>query len=577
MKVNLKLRRFWIGLVAVIFYLLMFFLVNHFLATNQQDQLRHFGAEYQQEVTTADHTQTFDRWRNNFQLYAIDLPAKGSNELSRVANSVVDHNLVNSNRPFTRIQYKGQANWLYLVSDAQNTRQAVLVQPINTIQKNYMRTWMMFTVVYLFIVGLLSLLLFRASQTRKQRIKQITENLKVIETHQEQEPIILTPNDPLFNLASTVNHLGQSVNNQFAEARLQKQSLRSLIENLPLGVMLLDESGQVEMANHALGEIMNTPVWPDQLANYMDYVKTYSLSRMIEHALRNPTKHTHRRRDIQLVGDEGRFVAADVISLVSHGGAEPKQKVLVMLYDLTEIKQNERAQLDFVTNASHELRTPVTSIAGFAETLLDGAKDDPEKSTEFLTIIRDQAQHLEALIHDILLLSKADQDQPLKWEAIDVAQVVDEELQVLHHQIDQQQLQVKVMRDDYHAPTLTDEVKIRQIIRNLLTNAVAYNHRGGKVIVHLQTTDHQLILHVQDTGDGLTTEDQARVFERFYRTDHSHQHDQGGTGLGLAIVANLVEQLGGQVSVKSQLGVGSIFTTELPLTDEHVSANGSKA
>ncbi|MFD1464870.1 sensor histidine kinase [Lapidilactobacillus mulanensis] len=568
MKSKLRLRRFWIGFLAVCFYLLMFFLVNQFLATSQREQLQHFGNEYQQEVDTADHSQTFARWRKNFQIHSIDLPVEGSTELARVAKNVVNHNLINSNDPFTRVQYQGRSNWLYLVTDANNNRQAILVQPVSTIQHDYLRTWMVFTIIYLLIVSLLSLLLFRSSQKRQQKIKQLTANLKTIEENQEQEPVILTPDDPLFDLASQVNRLGQSMSDQFADAKLQKQSLRSLIENLPLGVMLLDESGQVEMANHALGEILDTHVWPDHLANYMDYVKTYALSRMIEHALRNPTKHTHRRRDIQLVGDEGRFVAADVISLVSQVGTEQKQKVLVMLYDLTEIKQNERMQLDFVTNASHELRTPVTSIAGFAETLLDGAKDDPEKSTEFLKIIRDQAQHLEALIHDILLLSKADQDRPLKWEPVDVGQVVNEEVQVLHQPIKDHQLHVSVVTDQYQQPTLTDQVKIRQIIRNLLTNAVSYNHPDGKIIVQLQTTADSLVMNVQDTGDGLTTEDQARVFERFYRTDHSHQHDQGGTGLGLAIVANLVDQLGGKVSVKSQLGVGSIFTVELPLNVE---------
>lgn len=569
MKNKLRARHYGLGLLAICFYVLVLILVNRFLATNQRQEIKNFGAEYQAEVMTSDHEQTLARWRKNFKLSAVDLPAEGSNELARVAKNAVDHNIVNSKNPFTKVQYHGQTTWLYLVSDPKtNKGQAILVQPVTTVRTNYLNMWIGFTIVYLLILLGLTWIMVRRRQMMTQKLAQLTENIKAVENHQEPESVILTPEDPLFDLAVQVNELGTTLNSQLTDAKLQEQSLRSLIENLPLGVMLIDESGQVDMANHALGEILNTPVWPDQLATYVDYVKTYALSRMIEHALRNPTQHTHRRRDIQLVGDEGRFVEADVISLVSQTGDTPKQKVLVMLYDLTDIKQNERMQLDFVSNASHELRTPVTSIVGFAETLLAGAKDDPEKSTEFIQIIRDQAQHLEALIADILLLSKANQDQPLNWEAVDVDELVADEEKSLQQQIAAKKLQVTIDAKNYQAPTLTDTTKMRQIVRNLLTNAIMYNHDEGKVQVTLQTTPDSLQLDFKDTGDGLTTEDQARIFERFYRADHSHEHDKGGTGLGLAIVANLVDQLGGQVSVKSQLGVGSIFTVSLPLNQD---------
>lgn len=563
-------RRYGLGLLAVVFYVLILIFVNRFLVTNQKQEIKNFGAEYQAEVLTKDHEQTLARWRKNFKLSAIDLPAEGNSELARVAKNAVDHNIVNSTKPFTKVQYNGQTTWLYLVSDPKtNKGQAVLIQPATTVRTHYLKTWIGFTVIYLLILAALGWFIVRRRQQLTQKLAQLTENIKAVENHQEPESVILTPDDPLFDLSVQVNELGTTLNSQLRDAKLQEQSLRSLIENLPLGVMLIDESGQVDMANHALGEILNTPIWPDQLATYVDYVKTYALSRMIEHALRDPLKHTHRRHDIQLVGDDGRFVEADVISLVNQDGDTPKQKVLVMLYDLTEIKQNERMQLDFVSNASHELRTPVTSIAGFAETLLAGAKDDPQKSTEFIQIIRDQAQHLEALIADILLLSKADQAQPLSWEAVDVDELILDEEKSLQQQIAAKALEVTLDHQHYQAPTFTDITKLRQIVRNLLTNAIMYNHPQGKIQITLQTTADTLKLAFKDTGDGLTTEDQSRIFERFYRADHSHQHDNGGTGLGLAIVANLVEQLGGQVQVKSQLGVGSIFTVELPLGQDN--------
>src|SRR5699024_777488 len=197
---------------------------------------------------------------------------------------------------------------------------------------------------------------------------------------------------------------------------------------------------------------------------------------------------------------------------------------------------NEQMQLDFVANASHELRTPVTVISGYAETLLAGAKDDPQHSQEFLTMILEQAQHLEALIQDILQLSRADQEMPIRWQSVNLDQLVQHELQLAAKEIKQRQLTVTVDSKHYHGPTLSDQLKLEEILKNLITNAVRYNVSGGKITTHLAADANQTTITVSDTGIGLTTEDQTRIFERFYRVDQAHSRQQAGTGLGLAIV-----------------------------------------
>lgn len=554
---------------AIIFYGLIWGMSNHFVRSEQRQQLIGLGSEYRTALTTKTVDEQTASWQADFSVRVVSLPAKGQSELAKIARNVADHNLVNSGTPFTKVQYQNQDYLLYLVSAPTSKKsQAVLLQPLRRVSRNYAAIWWSFSVLYWLLVALLIWLAALRLRDQRQKLALMAANVQATSQQAEAEPILLTPDDPFFDLENHLKELHHFVTTELADAQMHEQGLRSLIDNLPLGVMLLNQAGQVEMMNRALGTILDVPVAKKQLPDetYVEYVKTYALSRMIEHALREPQVKRHQRRDIQLVGDEGRFVEADVITLVgSPDHNEADVKVLVMLFDLTDIKQNEQMQLDFVANASHELRTPVTVISGYAETLLAGAKDDPQHSQEFLTTILEQAQHLEALIQDILQLSRADQEMPIRWQSVNLDQLVQHELQLAAKEIKQRQLTVTVDSKHYHGPTLSDQLKLEEILKNLITNAVRYNVSGGKITTHLATDANQTTITVSDTGIGLTTEDQTRIFERFYRVDQAHSRQQAGTGLGLAIVANLVDQLGGTITVQSQLGVGSTFTVKLPL------------
>ncbi|MCH4056621.1 MAG: ATP-binding protein [Lactobacillaceae bacterium] len=554
---------------AIIFYALIWGMSNHFVRSEQRQQLVGLGSEYRTALTTKTVKKQTASWQRDFSAQVVALPANGNSELAKIARNVADHNLVNSGAPFTKVQYQNKDYLLYLVSAPISKKsQAVLLQPLRRVSQNYALIWWSFSFLYWLLVALFIWLAFLKAKDQRQKLALMAANVQATGAQAEAEPILLTPDDPFFELENRLKDLHHFVTTELADAQLHEQGLRSLINNLPLGVMLLNQAGQVEMVNRALGTILDVPIAakPGLDDTYVDYVKTYALSRMIEHALRQPQVKRHQRRDIQLVGDEGRFVEADVITLVgSPDHNEADMKVLVMLFDLTEIKQNEQMQLDFVANASHELRTPVTAISGYAETLLAGAQDDPQRRQEFLTTILEQAQHLEALIQDILQLSRADQAMPIRWQSINLDHLLQQELQLAAPAIKQRQLTVAVDTKHYHGPTLSDQLKLEEILKNLITNAVRYNVAGGKINVRLATDATQTTMIVSDTGIGLTTEDQTRIFERFYRVDQAHSHYQTGTGLGLAIVANLVDQLGGSITVRSQLGVGSTFTVKLPL------------
>ncbi|KMO54300.1 histidine kinase, partial [Lacticaseibacillus rhamnosus] len=221
-------------------------------------------------------------------------------------------------------------------------------------------------------------------------------------------------------------------------------------------------------------------------------------------------------------------------------------------------------QLDFVGNVSHELKTPVTAISGFAETLLSGAKNDPATLDKFLKIIFDESKRLTQLINDILTLSRPESNQTVQAQ-VPLKKLVDDALRNLAKVIKDKQIRVEVAI----APDLqvvTDERKLTQIVRNLLNNAVFYNRLAGHVTITAQVVEGHLSLAVADTGIGIPETEQARIFERFYRVDKARSRHNGGTGLGLAIVSELVKSMDGQVAVSSQVGVGSTFTVTLPVS-----------
>lgn len=239
------------------------------------------------------------------------------------------------------------------------------------------------------------------------------------------------------------------------------------------------------------------------------------------------------------------------------------QQVLLLLYDVTKIRQLEQMRADFVANASHELRTPITSIRGFAETLIDMGEEDPKKQ-KFLDIIYRESLRLEDIVNDILKLASAEySDESGQLEAVAVYQLIEEVSQTLAKKMSKKSL-TWVLEGDRALTITCDSKQLSQILLNLLTNAINYTEAGGEISVQFFEEEGRLILQVQDTGIGIPKADQEKIFERFYRVNKGRSRQTGGTGLGLAIVKNMLEKMDGQISLTSQLGEGSTFTISLP-------------
>jgi len=264
----------------------------------------------------------------------------------------------------------------------------------------------------------------------------------------------------------------------------------------------------------------------------------------------------------------GTLVQAPVMELKGPMGEEKKkaaQAVLLVFNNITRIKKLEKVRRDFVANVSHELKTPITSINGFVETLLQGAVDDREEAVKFLGIIEKQGRRMNAIIDDLLSLSKLEnlERRELAFEQSRVADIVSNAVQICQGTAVEKGLEIIVnCSPDIQAevvPSLIDQALV-----NIIDNAVKYSEAGGTIIITCTALEDHIRIIVEDHGRGIPEKDLPRIFERFYRVDKARSRDMGGTGLGLAIAKHIVHANNGTIRVSSEVGVGTTFSIDLP-------------
>lgn len=229
-----------------------------------------------------------------------------------------------------------------------------------------------------------------------------------------------------------------------------------------------------------------------------------------------------------------------------------------MLHDITNLQKLENLRREFVANVSHELKTPITSIKGFAETLIEGAKNDEQSLDMFLNIILKESNRIESLVTDLLDLSHIEQQKELEINYMNLSELAISIIDNLQTQAQNKRIKIQ---SEIEKDVIIEahENKIAQVITNLLSNAINYSSEDNKVIVRVYRNDNKVYLEIQDYGIGISETDQKRIFERFYRVDKARSRDSGGTGLGLSITKHIVEAHNGRIDVKSEPGKGSIF------------------
>ncbi len=374
----------------------------------------------------------------------------------------------------------------------------------------------------------------------------------------------------LDSLGETVANLEHRITHRYADLVNSQQRLTILLDHLNLGVILIDSTGEIELFNPEATEILGLTT-ESYGRSYAEVVRSTQLVDMIETVIDTQTSLTE---EIELYLPASRYVDVNIIPYKET--EEAKGAILVLLYDISRIQQLEKIRSEFVTNASHELRTPVTAIKGFAETLNDGALEDEKIAKEFIQIILKESNRLENIINDILELSRIEKNKDSIGETFfNVEDAINSILISLDKKATSKKIQL-IPEIDHTLPLIIEgnQHRVEQILTNLVDNAINYSGEDSDVIIRAYGKDSGVMLEVSDNGVGIPEDEQKRIFERFYRVDKGRSRNSGGTGLGLSIVRNLVRIFGGDIKVESKLGMGSTFSVFLPYSQQLIKQNG---
>lgn len=392
--------------------------------------------------------------------------------------------------------------------------------------------------------------------------KPIEEMIKVSERLKDKDysaRVRMQPKGELGRLANAINVLSASLKSQMEQIQENEQQLMGVLTYMKSGVLLVDKGGRILLANRAMGDMLGLE--PETLKGklHVEAGKSADLSRLIDQCL---LEGKEIRDEIQFYFPDERILDAHLAPYV--GKRNELKGIVAVLHDITDIRRLEKMRSEFVANVSHELKTPITSVKGFAETLLDGAMEDEELLHDFLNIIHKESVRLHRLINDILHLSKIEQHLvTLIVEEVNVTEVIRNVAETIRKEVKTKGLELE-LPDNTNVWVEGERDRIQQIILNLVSNAVVYTPEGGKISVSVSERENEVDIRVQDNGIGISKKDLPRIFERFYRVDKARARDSGGTGLGLAIVKHLIESHHGSIKVESEEGEGTIFTVTLP-------------
>jgi two-component system phosphate regulon sensor histidine kinase PhoR len=343
------------------------------------------------------------------------------------------------------------------------------------------------------------------------------------------------------------------------DAKTQQQVLfNSMLE----GLLLLDRNRKIYLANRAFKKLFGLKT-ELRGKTILEALRLHELAELVNRVEAQGQVFDY---ELKLPELSERWLQVNAAAIFNSAGE--REGTILVFHDLTRLKQLERTREEFVANVSHELRTPLSLIKGYVETLLDGARNNPEVAERFLKIIERNAQRLDLLIQDLLTISALESGRvKLNLQPVALRPLVEKIFNDLKPPADNKHIALVNKLPELAATA--DANRIDQVLANLVDNAIKYGRAQGTVIVGGQKTDDNKIqIYVQDDGPGIPPESLDRVFERFYRVDKARSREQGGTGLGLSIVKHIVQNHGGAVWVKSELGKGATFFFTLPKVEQ---------
>lgn len=368
--------------------------------------------------------------------------------------------------------------------------------------------------------------------------------------------------DEIGKLAKALNRMAESCRDRMETIITDRSKLSAILSGMAEGVVAVDRDERVLHMNEAAGKLLGASPEGDIDRPIWEVTRVREICEMLSDTLRDKAGG---QRELRLVSPS-RDQLVEMHAAPLHNGQGGVVGAMVVLHDTSELHRLETVRQDFVANASHELKTPITAIRGLVETLIDDKELSSSKRERFLEKIRDQSMRLSSIVTDLLTLSRLEAEgSELERVAFDLRDTVFASVKVLTSTSEKRGIAVETQVPNTPVEVVGDEEAFGQVVSNLLDNALKYTASGGQVWVRIQCQDDNAIVEVQDTGIGIEPKDRDRIFERFYRVDKARSRELGGTGLGLSIVKHIAITHGGRVTVDSVPGTGSTFRVFLPL------------
>ncbi len=406
-------------------------------------------------------------------------------------------------------------------------------------------------IIALILTGILG---FLYATTLTGPIIVLTKKAKELARGKLKEEIPVNSTDEIGQLTQSFNYMSKELSETMATFESEKNKMEILLHNMTDGVLAYDRTGSLIHANFLCRELLKIDeVDKVPFADMMKRLGTdiSDLKSISDEGLKNTIIYTSER-----------FVSVSFTPYYNKYGMA--DGIVIVLQDITQHKKLDDMRKEFVANVSHEIRTPITTIKSYAETLLDGALENESLAKDFLTVIESEADRMTLLVKDLLDLSQLDNKQ-LKLELTEF-----DLIKLIHQCIRQNSVLAEkknqtIKFDDKNAEYMikADPARINQVITNIISNAVKYSGNGTTIFINAEEADGFYVVKIKDSGIGIPKEDLPNIFERFYRVDKARSRAMGGTGLGLAIAKEIIEAHNGKIFAESKFGVGTTMTLKL--------------
>lgn len=439
---------------------------------------------------------------------------------------------------------------IYVASSLENgyiIRSSMPVSLVYNFENKYIRYYLLTLVIVLIFAGLVS---GRLSQAIVKPIRDLQHITSTIAEGELTRRVTLLSNDEIGDLGRSFNNMAEKLEHSLKEVTEKQNRLEAILKSMDSGVIAIDKNSKVIMINPYAEEIfgLNRNIIGQ---NLMDNIRDFELENIFKH-------NSDESNEFKLLWPRERDLKIRTADIINSGGLIG---TVAVVQDITDIKRLENIRSQFVANVSHELKTPLTSIKGFAETLK--YVQDAEKREKFLDIINDEAERLTRLINDILTLSSLEAHRLEKAEDININEMVEDVYNLIKNTADIKNIKLFIVGKPVPL-IIGDSDKFKQMLINLVDNAIKYSGNGSSVFIGTDYNESNCLIWVEDTGVGMSKEHLNRIFERFYRVDKARSRAEGGTGLGLAIVKHIVLSMHGTINVESSPGEGTKFTIAIP-------------